>query len=100
MTARPITDHNGAGAMNAAVTSSAEVAKRVPNGRRPIVLGVEELLYSLDQVARRLSVNPETLRRAIRAGRLRAIVFPGRAGTRISDSALQDYLRSLERGRA
>jgi excisionase family DNA binding protein len=79
---------------------SAEAGKRASNGRRPVVLGVEEPLFKLDDVARRLRVNPETLRRAIRAGRLRAIVFPGRAGTRISDSALQDYLRSLERGRA
>jgi len=65
----------------------------------PDVLAAEEPIYTLAQVAARLTVNPETLRRAIRAGRLRAIVFPGSAGTRISDSALQDYLRSVERGR-
>jgi excisionase family DNA binding protein len=53
--------------------------------------------YTLVEVATRLAVNPETLKRAIRAGQLRAIVFAGSAGTRITDAALQDYLRSLER---
>ncbi len=67
--------------------------------RAPNVLAPEELVYTLAQVATRLSVNPETLRRAIRAGRLRAIVFSGSAGTRITEGALQDYLRTVERGR-
>jgi excisionase family DNA binding protein len=60
------------------------------------VLGVNEAVYTLAQVASRLSVHPETLKRAIRAGRLRALVFAGSGGTRIGDSALQEYLRALE----
>jgi excisionase family DNA binding protein len=61
------------------------------------VIEHDERLYTLVEVATRLAVNPETLKRAIRTGRLRAIVFAGSAGTRISNTALQDYLRSLER---
>lgn len=99
MTARPAAP-NGTDVTKVDHATLGQVGRPSSNGRRPVVLGIEELLYTLDQVAGRLSVNPETLRRAIRAGRLRAIVFPGRAGTRISDSALQEYLRSLERGRA
>jgi excisionase family DNA binding protein len=62
-----------------------------------VVIGQDERLYTLVEVATRLAVNPETLKRAIRAGRLRAIVFAGSGGTRISDTALQDYLRALEK---
>ena len=63
------------------------------------VLAPDEAVYTLAQVATRLAVNRETLKRAIRRGELRALVLPGSAGTRITDRALQDYRWSLERGR-
>ncbi len=62
------------------------------------VLEPGEKIWSLPELAERLDVHCETLRRAVRAGRLRGIILPGSAGTRFADSAVQNYLRSMERG--
>ncbi len=81
--------------------TGAQRVKMHGNGRAPgpVVVAPEERLYTLVELAERLRVHPETLRRAIRDGRLRAIVFKGSGGTRIGERALQDWLRELERER-
>ena len=54
---------------------------------------VDEELLTVDEVARRLKLHPETVRRWIRAGKLRAISLGSdRAGLRIRASEIQRFL--------
>ena len=54
---------------------------------------VDEELLTVDEVARRLKLHPETVRRWIRAGKLRAISLGSdRAGLRIRASEVQRLL--------
>lgn len=53
-----------------------------------------EVLYTVDDVAARLSVHPETVRNWIKTGQLAAINLGGSAGYRISESDLADFLRT------
>jgi excisionase family DNA binding protein len=53
----------------------------------------DEELLTVDEVARRLKLHPETVRRWIRAGKLRAIrLGSDRAGLRIRASEIQRLL--------
>ena len=53
----------------------------------------DEELLTVDEVARRLKLHPETVRRWIRAGKLRAIrLGSDRAGLRIRASEVQRLL--------
>ena len=49
-------------------------------------------LLTVDEVAQRLKVHPETVRRWIRAGALRAIPLGPRAGYRVTEGNLQEFL--------
>ncbi len=60
----------------------------------------EEQLLTVEQVAERLSVHPDTIRKWIRHKELRAINLGGRAGYRISLTALQTFLREREQQEA
>jgi excisionase family DNA binding protein len=55
-----------------------------------------EVLYTVEDIARLLSVHPETVRKWIKAGELRAIKLGGPAGYRISQSAYEQFLRERE----
>jgi excisionase family DNA binding protein len=55
-----------------------------------------EALHTVEDVARLLGVHPETVRNWIKSGELRAIKLGGAAGYRISDSALQEFLKKRE----
>jgi len=50
--------------------------------------------YTVEQVAQQLQINPETVRRAIRQKRLKAVKFKG---WRISPQALQEYLDEISK---
>jgi excisionase family DNA binding protein len=54
----------------------------------------DEPLLTVDEVATRLRVHAETIRRWIRAGTLRAISLGPRAGFRIAESDLRAFLDS------
>lgn len=56
----------------------------------------EETLLTVEEVAQRLSVHPDTIRKWIRHRELRAINLGGRAGYRISQTSLQNFLRERE----
>ena len=63
--------------------------------RRRATIGrmTDEELLTVDEVARRLKLHPETVRRWIRAGKLRAIrLGSDRAGLRIRASEVQRLL--------
>jgi excisionase family DNA binding protein len=52
-----------------------------------------ETFMTVEEVARRLSLNPETIRRWLRSGRLRGIrLGERRAGWRVRDSDLNAFL--------
>lgn len=53
-------------------------------------------LQTVDEVAKLLAVHPETVRNWIKSGELAAIDLGGRAGYRISQSALDDFLRKRQ----
>jgi excisionase family DNA binding protein len=57
----------------------------------------QDRLLTLDEVAERLNVNVETVRRWIRNGEITFIDLGGRAGYRVSESALEKFLRDRER---
>ena len=57
-------------------------------------------LLTVAQVAARLKVNPETVRRWLRAGQLRGILLGDRAGWRISESELATFLQQGPEGKA
>lgn len=54
----------------------------------------KDKLLTLEEVAEQLSVNVETVRRWIRSGDLEAIDLGGRAGYRVSESALDQFIRN------
>lgn len=55
----------------------------------------QEQWLTVEQVAQQLQVSTETIRRAIRQGRLKAVKFKG---WRINPKALQDFLSGRESG--
>ena len=55
-----------------------------------------ETLYTVEEIAKLLSVHPETIRKWIKSGEMRAIKLGGPAGYRISQSALDQFLRERE----
>jgi len=57
---------------------------------------MDDTLYTVEEVAARLAVHPETVRKWIKNGQLRATNLGGRAGYRISKSALDQFLRERE----
>lgn len=57
-----------------------------------------ELHYSTQELAQRLSVNPETIRRAAASGALRSVRV-GRV-RRYSESAVAEWLAAASQGRA
>jgi excisionase family DNA binding protein len=52
-----------------------------------------EKLLTLDEVAERLGVNVETVRRWVRNGEIEVIDFGGRAGYRVTEQALERFIR-------
>ena len=60
-----------------------------------MTVAADEPLYTTAQVAERLQLPVSTIRGAIRSGRLRAYLPAGRRhGYRISESAIQEFLRA------
>lgn len=60
---------------------------------RATMLYVAETLLTVQQVAERLQVHPDSVRRWIEAGLLAAYRLPGRrAGWRIEETAVQEFL--------
>jgi excisionase family DNA binding protein len=57
---------------------------------------MDDTLFTVEEVAARLAVHPETVRKWIKNGQLRATNLGGRAGYRISRSALDQFLRERE----
>lgn len=51
-----------------------------------------ETMFTVQEVADQLNVHPDTVRQWIRSGELEAIDLGGRAGFRISESALQKFI--------
>ena len=63
-----------------------------------MVVGAEERLYTVPEVAERLRVSPHTVYAWLRAGRLKGIRLGGtRAGYRIRQSELERFLEEAER---
>lgn len=59
----------------------------------------EVTLFTVDEVAKRLAVHPDTVRNWIKSGELIAIDLGGRAGYRISQSELEAFLRRRQGSR-
>lgn len=57
-------------------------------------MGDEERLLTVDQVAERLQVNPETVRRWLRRGELEGVDLGHKAGYRVTEAALREFLES------
>jgi excisionase family DNA binding protein len=53
----------------------------------------DETLFTVDEVAKRLAVHPDTVRNWIKSGELDAFDLGGRAGYRISQAQLDEFLR-------
>jgi excisionase family DNA binding protein len=51
-----------------------------------------ERLLTVEQVAERLQVNEQTIRRWLREGELTGVPFGGRTGWRVSEEDLQAFL--------
>jgi excisionase family DNA binding protein len=58
----------------------------------------DDTLYTVEEVAARLGVHPDTVRRWIKSGELRAINLGGRAGYRITEQAYKQFLQEREGG--
>jgi excisionase family DNA binding protein len=56
----------------------------------------DDALYTVEEVAARLAVHPETVRKWIKNRELPATNLGGRAGYRISRSALERFLRERQ----
>ncbi len=54
----------------------------------------EERLMTVDQVAERLQVNPETVRRWLRRGELEGVDLGHKAGYRVTEAQLQEFIES------
>jgi len=52
-----------------------------------------DTLLTVQQVADQLNVHPDTVRQWIRSGELEAIDLGGRAGFRVSETALDKFIR-------
>jgi excisionase family DNA binding protein len=52
----------------------------------------DEKWLTVAEVAERLRLNPETIRRWLRRGDLKGIVFSDRGGYRVSESQLADFI--------
>jgi excisionase family DNA binding protein len=50
-------------------------------------------LLTVEEVAKQLSVHPDTIRRWIRSGEIKAVNLGGPAGYRISQSELNRFIR-------
>ena len=50
------------------------------------------VLLTVEQVAERLQINEQTIRRWLRDGRLTGVPFGGRTGWRVSEEDLQMFL--------
>lgn len=61
---------------------------------------MEERLLTVAQVAEQLQVNPETVRRWLRSGKLRGISLGDRAGYRIPERELRRFLEEAGLGKA
>jgi len=55
-----------------------------------------DTFYTVEDVAKMLTVHPETVRNWIKSGQLRAIKLGGPAGYRISPAAYEQFLRERE----
>lgn len=55
---------------------------------------MEERLWTVPQVAERLQVHEETIRRWLREGVIAGINLGGKSGWRVRDSAIEDFLNS------
>ena len=53
---------------------------------------MEQTMLTVDQVAERLKVNEQTVRRWLREGELQGVAFGGRTGWRISEADLHAFL--------
>ncbi len=54
----------------------------------------EERLMTVDQVADRLQVNPETVRRWLRRGDLEGVDLGHKAGYRVTEAQLREFIES------
>jgi excisionase family DNA binding protein len=52
----------------------------------------DERLYTVAQVAERLQVNPETVRRWLRSGELRGRLLGDKAGYRVEEGDLRNFI--------
>jgi excisionase family DNA binding protein len=57
---------------------------------------LDDTLFRVEEVAARLGVHPETVRRWIKNKELLAVNLGGRAGYRISRTALEQFLKQLQ----
>jgi excisionase family DNA binding protein len=55
---------------------------------------VHERWYTVQEIAERLRINPQTIRRWLRDGELRGHHFGGPAGWRVRENDLEDFLNS------
>jgi excisionase family DNA binding protein len=55
-------------------------------------VSMDEQLLTVDQVAARLQVNEQTVRRWLRDGELGGVPFGGRTGWRVTEEDLQAFL--------
>ena len=55
-----------------------------------------ETLYTVEEIAALLNVHPETVRKWIKSGELKAIRLGGPAGYRIAQSAYDQFLRERQ----
>lgn len=51
-----------------------------------------EELMTVEEVAERLKMNPETVRRYLRSGELKGIAFSNKVGWRITEQDLQEFI--------
>ena len=56
----------------------------------------DDRILTVDEVAERLRLEPETVRRMLRDGRLRGSLLSRRAGWRVQESALRELLDRTE----
>jgi excisionase family DNA binding protein len=75
------------------------MAERPARSRAPGAAGGDELL-TVAQVAERLQVNPETVRRWLRTGRLRGVSLGHRGGYRVSGAEYRRFLAEAPRAGA